>query len=115
MTEHASTSTFEERKLQQIPAPPACAYNYQLTSVSCDPGASPAVASVLGLGASEFVCDSFKTVLLSHSPRALPDISPCWFSRPDIGLPGLGSPMWGSDLSLLMGNLHNCDIPPVCG
>ena len=102
-------SCIKSLPLQQVP------YAYQLASFSNDPGAFPAVASVLRLWASEFVCHSLNTVLVSHSPQALPDISPCWFPRPDIGLAGLGSPMWGSDLSLLMENLHDCDILPVCG
>ena len=78
---------------------------------------------MLGLGASEFVCLPFKRrVSVSSCPLAVLDVSPCWFSKPrhyeDLSSwcksPGLGSPMWGSDLSLFREEIQGCNIPPTC-
>ena len=50
------------------------------SSFSYDPCAFQAAASVLELGRSKFLCKSFQSgVLVSHSPPALPDVSPPGF------------------------------------
>lgn len=51
-----------------------------------------------------------------------PEHKPCCFSRPEVlGLiflvpePWVGEPEVGSGASLLVENLCDCDIPPICG
>lgn len=71
-------------------------------SFPCDRGTFQAAACVLGLGISEFVCESFKSgvsvvcvppALLALSPAGFQGrskSSPCWCRTP-----GLGHPTWG--------------------
>ena len=76
---------------------------------------------MLGLGASEFVHKPFKSrVLVSHSPLALPDISPTGFQSYILWKiiflvqdPRIGSPTWSLDPSLLGGTPAAGDISPL--
>lgn len=60
--------------------------------------------------------------LLPASPGGSPEHKPCCFSKPEVlGLvflvqePWVGEPEVGSGASLLVENLCDCDIPPICG
>ena len=88
-----------------------------------DPGSFWITACALGLRACEILCASFKSgVSISHSPLALLKVRPAAFKAKCSGglscwcrTPGLGSPMWSSDHSLLGKNLCNCNYLPICG
>ena len=93
-----------------------CPIISQLTSFSYDPGAFQAVANVLGLWVSEFVCDSFKNILGFPQPFSSPGRKPLLFFKARCdGCSSFQCTSQCGNLSLLMGNLHSCDIPPICG
>ena len=87
-----------------------CPKTSQGISFSYNTGTFKAAASVLGCGASKFVCEPCKNkLLISHSPVALLDISPTgfqsrmlwwlifpgqdpWSGEPEMGLSPQGGP-----------------------
>ena len=115
---------YSQRKLHQIPAPPAHTL-ILVNESSCL--MTQLLFKLLPLHwdsrVSEFVCEPFQSrASISHDPLALLYISPAgfqsqmlWGSSTQCRSLRLGSPTWGSDLSLLRADLCGCDSPPTCG
>ena len=101
--------------------PPASLEGSLRSESRSDPGSFQIMASVLGLEACEILYLPFSWSPFPTALQVFPIQAPLAFKVQRAGgsssqcrTPGLRSPMWGLDPSLLGENLCDFDYPPVC-